>query len=138
MYHEDLEKREGCVARERHESHISLWGELLAKEKQLKIFPFFKILVVEFYKKNSGCLEWESELYYNLVSHIRKILCNGWYSLLIFFESKGPDSKNFSKNEFFDLGHKTLRRSERIRVTNERLRDTCRWFPFSTIVVSFC
>ena len=44
-YHVDFEKRGGCgvVARERHKSHMSQWGKLLAKAKQLKIFPLFKI-----------------------------------------------------------------------------------------------
>ena len=48
IYQVDLEKWEGCgvVARERHESHMSQ-GELLAKAKQLKIFPLFKILTVQ-------------------------------------------------------------------------------------------
>ena len=32
------------MARERHESHMSQQGELLAKAKQLKIFPLFKIV----------------------------------------------------------------------------------------------
>ena len=34
------------MARERHESHMSLQAELLEKTKQLKIFPLFKILTV--------------------------------------------------------------------------------------------
>ena len=47
-YHGDLEKRGGCgvVARERHESHVLQWPKLLAKDKQLKILPLFKILAV--------------------------------------------------------------------------------------------
>ena len=42
-YHVDFEKRDGCdvVARERHESQMSKWGDLLVKAKQLKIFPLF-------------------------------------------------------------------------------------------------
>ena len=49
MYYEDLEKRGGCgvVARERHERHMPQKGEPLAKEKQLKISPLFKILAVK-------------------------------------------------------------------------------------------
>ena len=49
FYYVDLEKRGGCVvvAREWHESRVSQWGELLAKAKQLKIFPLFKILTVD-------------------------------------------------------------------------------------------
>ena len=51
IYHVDLEKRGGCcvVARERHESHMSQQAELLAKAKQLKIFPFIKILTVHLF-----------------------------------------------------------------------------------------
>ena len=52
-YHVDFEKRKGCgvVARERYESHLSQLGELLAKAKQLKIFPLFKILTVNSERK---------------------------------------------------------------------------------------
>ena len=48
-YDVDFEKREGSgvVARERYECHMSQYGDLLAKAKQLKIFPLFKILTVE-------------------------------------------------------------------------------------------
>ena len=40
LYHVDLEKRGGCG----WEEPQSQKGELLAKAKQLKIFPLFKIL----------------------------------------------------------------------------------------------
>ena len=47
-YHEDLEKRGRCgvVARETRESRVQ-WAKLLAKEKQPKILPLFKILADE-------------------------------------------------------------------------------------------
>ena len=35
------------VARKRHESNMLRLGELLAKAKQLKTFPLFKIITVE-------------------------------------------------------------------------------------------
>ena len=49
MYHLNFEKRGGCgvVARERQESRMSQLGEPLAKAKQLKISPLFKILTVQ-------------------------------------------------------------------------------------------
>ena len=44
----EFQKRGECgvIAREGHESHMSQKDELLAKAKQLKIFPLFKILAV--------------------------------------------------------------------------------------------
>ena len=49
LYHVDLEKRGkyGVGAREGHESRISQYDELLAEAKQLKIFPLFKIFMVQ-------------------------------------------------------------------------------------------
>ena len=59
MYHVDFEKRGGCgmVARERHESHMSQRGELLAKPEQLKIFPLLKILAVDKNNSHFNCAD---------------------------------------------------------------------------------
>ena len=82
------------VARERHESHISQYGELLAKAKQLKIVPLLKILTV--YDKER--LLSSEELFYRKSNFRKNAGINGLKFLKIFKERQSQSSQKLERS----------------------------------------